>query len=375
MHTNTIFHDLTSLISRHEFDELQNTYQGPKLRSANRWSQFIALLLNQILGLNGLRDVCEAMKAKANKMYHLGATPIARSTLARVNEQQNYEVFKNLFFKLYEKMQKVMPHSKFHLKGINEITLMDATTIKLCLEIFPWAEFRQKKGAIKLHVGLNDDGLIPTFCDMTTGKKHEINHAKEHDFKPGTMLVFDRGYTDYNWWDSLDKSGVYYVTRMKSSAVFELIERRPGPRPKKIQDDWKVRLKGSETLQRIVFFYDEEEKDEYAFITNAHHLNAKTIADLYKERWQIELFFKWIKQNLKIKGFLGTSPNAVLSQIWVALCVYLLLAYLKFKSKSELTLRNILAWIRLNLFNSENLEDFLIGRTRKPVETKQLCLI
>ena len=143
------------------------------MRSANRWSQFIALLLNQILGLNSLRDVYEAMKAKANKMYHLGATPIARSTLARVNEQQNYEVFKDLFFKLYEKMQRVMPHSKFH-------------------------------------------------------------------------------------------------------CVF--------PRPKKIQDDWKVRLKGNETLQRIVFFYEEEEKDEYAFITNAHHLNAKTIADLYKER-------------------------------------------------------------------------------------------
>lgn len=196
-----------------------------------------------------------------------------------------------------------MPHSKFHLKGISNITLMDATTIKLCLETFPWAQFRQHKGAIKLHVGLNDNGLIPDFCDMTTGKVHEIKHAQQKQFQPGSILIFDRGYADYKCWDLLDKKGVFYISRLKKNAFFELLGRRPGPRPKNITDDWTVRLKGSENLQRIVFFYDEETNQEYAFITNAHHLNAKTIADLYKERWQIELFFKWIKQNLKLKSF------------------------------------------------------------------------
>lgn len=374
MHTNTILNNLTRIISRHEFSSIENHFQGPKLRSADRWSQFIALAICQIMGLNSLRSLCDALKNKAGKLYHVGAKPIARTTLARINEQQDYRLFKELFNNLYQRFQSVIPNSKFKLKGVNNIILMDATIIKLCLELFPWAEFRHKKGAIKLHVGLKDDGLIPDFCDLTTGKVHEIKHAMKKVFQPGSLLIFDRGYTDYKWWDLLDKKGVFYITRMKKNAFFDLLKKRPGPRPQNIVDDWKIQLKGTETTQRVVFYYDEETKNEYAFITNLHHVNAKTIADLYKERWQIELFFKWIKQNLKIKSFLGTTPNAVLSQIWVALCVYLLLAYLKFKSKTGKSLRNILEWLSYSLFNSDNPQDFLEGRTPQPIESKQLSL-
>lgn len=374
-HLNTVFHTLTELVSRHDLDSLaKKSEHSTRKCKVTRWSQFIALLTAQILQLKSLRDIEDAQKAMCKKLGHLGAQPISKSTLARQNDTLDASVFKDLFELLLNKCQQFSPQSKFKPKRVNKLLLMDASTISLCLSVFPWAKYRKRKGAIKIHVGIDDDGLLPVFCDMTTGSVHEINHARKKSYPAGSVLCFDRGYADYDWWESLDDQGIYFVTRLKTNADYAQIRRRAGRRGANIDDDETIQLKGMEKWFRLVHYTDPETNIEYRFITNAEHLKAQTIADIYKERWQIELFFKWIKQNLKIKSFLGTSQNAVLTQIWIAVCVYLLISFLKFKSKTKLSIRKILNWIRLNLFNHAIIWDFLTPKQTQTIAVKQLEL-
>lgn len=374
-HLNTVFHTLTELVSRHDFDLLigkeEKSRKRPKI---TRWSQFIALLTAQILQLKSLRDIEDTQKAMRKKLCHLGAQAVSKSTLARQNDTLDASLFKKLFELLLSKCQQFSPLSKFKPKGVNKLLLMDASTISLCLSAFSWAKYRKQKGAIKIHVGIDDDGLLPVFCDLTTGKVHEIKHARNKSYPIGSVLCFDRGYADYEWWESLDEQGIYFVTRLKNNADYDQIRRRAGRRGANIDDDETIQLKGMEKWFRLVHYTDPETNIEYRFITNAEHLKAQTIADIYKERWQIELFFKWIKQNLKIKTFLGTSQNAVLTQIWIAMCVYLIISFLKFKSKTKLSIRKILNWIRLNLFTNAIIWDFLIPKQTQTIAVKQLKL-
>ena len=274
----------------------------------------------------------------------------------------------------HQSCKELAPGSQFKLPGVNSLILMDATTIQLCLDVFPWAIYTQTKGALKLHFGLNDNGYLPDFMVATTGKEHEINVAKSLDYQPGSMICMDRGYTDYDWWEELTRKGVYFVTRLKSNAVYDEIRRRAGRRSKNIVDDETIKLKGIQTPFRLIHYISPEDQHEYHFITNAMHLSAQTIADIYKERWQIELFFKWVKQNLKIKAFLGTSANAVMTQVWVALCLYLILAFIRFISKTVHSMREILNWIRINLFSNEILDDYLAPKMTEPIANPQLTL-
>jgi hypothetical protein len=246
--------------------------------------------------------------------------------------------------------------------------------INLCLAAFPWAEFRQKKGAIKLHVGLDADGHLPVFMDMTKGKEHEINWARTLQLPKGSFVCIDRGFTDYRWYSDLTANAVFFVSRLKSNADVQYLLKRAGRRSAGITNDQTIRLKGVEQPLRLVAYTDPATGIEYRFVTNAHHLKAKEITQIYKERWQIELFFKWIKQNLKIKTFLGTTSNAVLTQVWIALCVYLMLAYLKFKAKLGSSMQQILRLLQLNLFARRDLIELFKPPSTQTTVSPQILL-
>jgi len=354
-HCNTVLNQVVGFFKRHEFESLARQYHvGQKFRTFNRWTQFTAMLVCQLTARKSLRDLVENLKAQGHKLYHLGMKKVNRTTLARVNEEQPHDLYKALFYKLLIRCQSVAPKSRFQLPDIKKVYLLDATTISLSLKVFPWATFRQKKGAIKLHIGLDADGYIPEFIDATEGKKHEISWAKMLKLPAGSLIVFDRGYTDYDWYQALMDSGIFFVARLKDNALVEYFRKRPGRKAKGVVQDQEIMLKGVKGKLRLVRFIAED-GNEYRFVTNADHLKADVVAELYKERWQIELFFKWIKQNLKVKTFLGTSENAVLTQLWIALCVYLVLAYLSFLSKIGLTMQQMLRLLQLNLFERRDL--------------------
>ena len=328
-HHNTVFSQLLKLVSRHEFETLANQHhEGRKLRKMTRWSQFIAMALAQLSGRNSLRDVVSNLSAQTAKLYHLGTTVVSRSSLARVNEKQPYSLYEQLAGKLLSQCQGRAPRHGFRFK--NKLYSLDASTIDLCLSVFPWAKFRKTKGAVKIHVGLDHNGLLPSFLTITDGKTHDITAARALQLPKGSILVVDRGYTDYTWYNQLNSNGIFFVTRLRKNARYKVTERRNIIKSKGLTSDQTIQLTGVKAsncpiMLRRIGFKDVETGIQYYFLTNNFDLAASTIAEIYKARWQIELFFKWIKQNLKIKSFLGTSRNAVMTQIWIAICIYLLL--------------------------------------------------
>lgn len=353
-YSDTVLKQLIALIPRYEFDVLAEAHHsGQKFRSFNRWSQFLAMLIGQLSGRKSLRDITDNLKAQGNRLYHLGMKRTTKATLARVNAAQPASLYQTLFARLLHRCQLVAPKHRFSFKG--KLYLLDATVINLCLAAFPWAEFKQKKGAIKLHVGLDAAGHLPVFMDMTSGKEHEISWARALELPKGSFVCIDRGFTDYRWYSDLTSNAVFFVSRLKSNADVQYLLKRAGRKSLGVTNDQAIRLKGVEQPLRLVAYTDPETGIEYRFVTNAHHIKAQEVAEIYKERWQIELFFKWIKQNLKIKTFLGTTSNAVLTQVWIALCVYLVLAYLKFKAKLGSSMQQILRLLQLNLFARRDL--------------------
>jgi hypothetical protein len=353
-YSDTVIKQLLALVPRYEFDTLgQLHHAGQKFRSYNRWSQFLAMLIGQLSGRTSLRDITDNLMAQGKRLYHLGMKRTTKATLARVNAEQPAALYQALFARLLDRCQLVAPKHRFSFKG--KLYLLDATVINLCLSAFPWAEFRQKKGAIKLHVGLDADGHLPVFMDMTKGKEHEINWARTLQLPKGSFVCIDRGFTDYRWYSDLTTNAVFFVSRLKSNADVQYLLKRAGRRSPGITNDQTIRLKGVDQPLRLIAYTDPATGIDYRFVTNAHHLKAKEITEIYKERWRIELFFKWIKQNLKIKTFLGTTSNAVLTQVWIALCVYLMLAYLKFKAKLGSSMQQILRLLQLNLFARRDL--------------------
>jgi putative transposase len=294
-----------------------------------------------------------------------------RSTLARVNEQQPCEFYEALFGKLYGQCRSIAPRHGFRFK--NKLYSLDASTIELSLAIFPWAKFRKRDGALKLHLGLDHDGGIPAFLSLTDGKVHEVTEGRKQRLPSNSIVVMDKGYLDYSWYKSLSKQGLFFVTRARRNTRYRVIERRLVEKTKGLRADQTIRLTGQKSLQedlptlRRVCYVDPESGQRYIFLTNNFVLAASTIAAIYKQRWQIELFFKWIKQNLKIKSFLGVSKNAVMTQVWVAMCVYLILAYLKFLSKASTSMQHILRLLQLNLFMRRDLAALLRNEPTEPI--------
>jgi hypothetical protein len=365
----TIFGELLKLVPRYQFEKTVKQYQGDRyVKSYTTWHQYITILFSQIKQKDSIRDIVTGLEANESRWYHLGLTGIHRSTFSDANNKRSFQIFEDLFYHLLSRCKDLTPKHRFKFK--NELYSIDASVIDLCLSVFPWAKFRKTKGAIKMHCLYDHSGALPSFVTITDGKKHDVTVAKEVGFplSPDSIVSIDRAYIDYKWLNSLDQKRVWFVTRAKSNIDCIVTGQHPVS-GKGVRKDKMILLNGPRTKNyypkelRMIEFYDEETKKHLTFLTNNMKLAASTIAAIYKSRWQIELFFKWIKQNLKIKSFLGTSKNAVMTQIWVAMSYYLLLTYIKYQTKYAHSLLTLSRLIRETLFERKNLIDIL---TLKP---------
>ena len=339
-HVNTIFNQLLHLFPRHDFDRHVKAYEGNKnVRTFTCWNQFITLMYAQAKGHDSIRDIITGIKANSGKWYHIGLTEVARSTLSDANGNRDWRIYEGLFYDMLAHCKSVTPNHNFKFK--NPLYSLDSSVIDLCLSLFPWAEYKTTKGALKLHCLLDHRGCIPSFIHITEGKHHDVKVAKTLDLPlpPDSILAIDRGYIDFKYLHKLHNDGVFFVTRAKSNMNYEITGQHKMPNKKGLIDDVSIMLCGYYQKQyypqnlRLVTWRDEEKNRDFLFLTNNFKLAASTIAAIYKARWQVELFFKWIKQNLKIKSFLGTSRNAVMTQIWVAMSYFLLLTYVKFQTR------------------------------------------
>lgn len=350
----SIFNQVLQLFSRQEFQKaVEETKSEHHARGFRSWDQFIAMLFCQLGRAQSLREICGGLASCEGRLAHLGAQVPVRSTLSYANAHRPYALFEKVFYQLLGRCQTAAGAKKFRFK--NKLLSLDATIVELCAEIFTWAKFERTKGAIKLHFTLDHDGYLPTVMVMTPGDVNELPVARQWSFAAGSILVFDRGYIDFAWFQHLTSTGVHFVTRMRSNAVFTIVENRPTPRNRPILADQLVRFHGKKTrdkypalLRRVVV--DTEDGRTLELLSNHLGLGASTIASIYKDRWQIELFFKALKQNLRIKTFVGTSPNALQIQIWTALIAILILKYLQMKARFGWSLSNLVALLRMNLF-------------------------
>jgi len=365
-HCNTIFNQILNIIPRHEFESLAiKHHSGRKFRTTNRWSQFTAIVLAQLSGRQSLRDIVENMKAQSHRLYHLGVSLLSKSNFSRINNNKSYGMYEELFGKLLSKCQGMTKGHGFRFK--NQLYSLDASTIDLCLNMFPWAKFRKNKGAVKLHVGLNHSGYLPEFITITDGKVADVTAGRCINFPKHSIVVCDRGYNDYAWFNLLTTNGIIFVTRLKKNAKYEIVKSHAVNSKQSVIRDETIKFTGPQISKkcpinlRLITYIDSETNKQYEFLTNNFKLAPKTIADIYKSRWQVELFFKWIKQNLKIKKFIGTSKNAVMTQIWIAMCVYLMISFIKYTSKISKSMQQILRLFQLNLFEKRELIPMLQG--------------
>jgi len=376
--THTVLAQILSLVPRSEFAKLAREHGGEnRIRSFSCWAQFVCLLYAQFSRQTSLRDLVLALETKKRFLYHLcGTHNVRRTTLADANERRPYKIYESLFMVLYQQCNVQAPQHRFRFR--NKLYSFDASTVTLCLSVFPWAKFRRAKGAIKLHALLDHDGHVPSFLRVTTGRTHDIQQARHLVPEPDSILVFDRGYVDYAWFYQLHVQGAYFVTRLKRGADFRVLARRDPPPLSGVTADQTIRLRGAKPdsipvdLRRIGY-RDPGTGHRYFFLTNLFRLSPKTVAEIYRSRWQVELFFKWIKQHLRIKTFIGTSENAVMSQVYVAMIAYLLLSYLKFSSRSPLTLYALAKRIEVCLFERVDLRDLLTRQIFHKVERQKLA--
>lgn len=359
-HHNTAFQQLLKPLSRHEFEGLAKQHHvGQKLRAASRWDQFIGMAMSQLSGRQSLRDIQSNLEAQQHKLYHLGAKPIARTTLARLNEKQPAELYEALFHKLLGRCKNQPGKHKFRFK--NPLYSLDASALDLSMKLFPWAAHRDDMANVKLSVGVNHATGIPEFVALSDGNENDMVAGRKFSFPKGSIVAFDKGYVDYEWFGNLTKQEVSFVTRLRSKAVYRVLERRPVVTQSSVTSDQVIELSSAHAIKRgaprlrRVGYRDRDAGKHYEFLTNNFTLAATTIAGIYKDRWKVELFFKAIKQNLKIKAFVGTSKNAVLTQVWIALIVYLLVAFARYSAKEGWTVQRMLRVLQLNLFERKAL--------------------
>lgn len=373
-YSNTIFNQLLNFLPKHKFRQFVAEHETDKhIRTLTTWNQFVALLYAQATGKDSLREVETGLSVQNNAWYHLGINTVARSSLADANSKRDYRVFEKLFYSLLERCKDITPRREF--KFTNPLYSFDSTTINLCLSMFDWAKYRATKGALKLHLLLNNRTAIPELVNITEGKVADITIFRKTELKSlekGSILVFDRGYIDLKWWNEIGQAGLFFVSRAKiNQNIFvtgqhekRILEKGVLADDTVIFGDYGAMFKKYPGKLRQVKYWDEANQKELIFLTNNFTLTAAQIAEVYRDRWQIELFFKWIKQNLKIKTFLGTSKNAVMTQIWIAMIYYLLLAYIKFQTKFKKSLLELTRMIRETLLFRRDLIDLLsLGET------------
>lgn len=363
-----VFAQLNSLIVRYEFEKCVNRYNGNyKVRDFSCWGQFLCMMFGQLTHRESIRDIATCLKAHQNKAYHLGIKqPISHSTLTRANEKRDWRIYADFAQYLIELVRPLYASDdEFAMDLDNTVYALDSTTIDLCLSVFPWAKFRKKKGAVKLHTLMDLRGNIPVFMDITDGQTHDVNTLDLIDFEPGAFYVMDKAYTDFDRLFEMNQSKAFFVIRAKSNLRFRRISSQWVDKITGLRCDQTIKLTGIKTstlypkkLRRIKY-YDAENDLLLVFLNNNFEVEAIDVCMLYKKRWQIELFFKWIKQHLRIKTFWGYSPNAVKTQIWIAICTYLLIAYAKKKIKSDLSLYEITQILGVSVFDKTPLNELL----------------
>lgn len=373
---NTLFSQLLCLIPGYIFQNLDKKHNtGRSSRIFSLKAQFIVMAFIQLAGRHSMRDAIRCLATLPNRLYHWGLKKVCRSTFSDANKSRPAAFFEDLFYEMYNLCILKAPKHKFKLNC--KIFSMDSTTISLCLSLFPWAHFRKKKGGVKIHTLLDHDGHIPAFAAISDAKTHDSKMAKVLDLPKGSMVVFDRGYVGYSWFLDLCAKGISFVTRFKKNTKYKMLEHWEVEAGSGVTSDHIIEITTkNQTIQlRRVGYRDPASFDHYYFLTNNFTLDAKTIADLYKERWKIEIFFKEIKQFLKIKHFVGNSENAVRIQIFTALTIYLLLSWQKFLSKCGLTMQKITQLIQLNLLENTTFDELWKPRLRKTEEQNRLSLL
>ena len=360
----SIFSQILRFVPRLEFEAAVQKAEHRQHGFAS-WDQFGAMMFCQLGHAQSLREITGGLASCEGKLKHLGMDGApAHSTLAYANKNRSWQLYQEIFQNLLVRCQHEAQNHQRKFRFKNKLLSIDGTMIELSLSVFDWAAYKRTKGALKLHMVLDHDGYLPCYAVMTDGKEAEMKVAKSMTFPPGTMVVFDRGYPDHDWWLSLTRSKVDFVTRLKDNVSYGVVSAREVPKGGKIIRDEVILLTsqqeiGPEAQLRRIEVWVEERQETLVFVTNNFRLTASTIAAIYKERWQIELFFKALKQSLKIKTFVGTSENAVQIQIWTALIAMLLLKYLKMRSTFAWSFSHLVALLRHQLFVYRDLMTWL----------------
>jgi hypothetical protein len=372
----TIFSQLLDFLPSYEFRQCVKRYRGHyKIKSFSCWDQFLCMAFAQLSYRESLRDIQACLRGNQQKLYHMGFRgKVSRNTLAHANQVRDWKIYADFAQILIAQARSLYAKESFGVELKQTVYAFDATTIDLCLSLFPWAQFRQRKGAIKLHTLMDLRGSIPTLIFVTHGKTHEIKLLDELILEPGAIYIFDRGYLDFARLYKIHQARAFFIIRAKSNFRFRRMYSQPAQKSKGIQADQVIELHGfyvrkdyPERLRRIRYF-DAEKNKRLIFLTNHVALPAFTIAELFRCRWKIELFFKWIKQHLRIKAFYGTSENAVKTQIWIAISVYVLVAIVKKKLKLKASLYTMLQILSVSLFEKTPL--FQLLSQIKPKEEK-----
>lgn len=368
--STSLFAQIVSVVNRAGFQRTVSKHNADKhSKGFSCWDQCVSMLYCHLAQATSLREICGGLATVTGKIVHLGLRSAPKkSTLAYANEHRPFEVYVDLFHNLHALCAGAW-RGKRTFRFKNKLFSMDATVIDLCASLFPWAKFRQTKGAVKVHLLLDHDGYLPVFAHITEGKRHEVRVAQQwaetYPFPEGSIIAFDRGYNDFSLFGQWHARGVWFVTRMKENTRYDVLEHNPVPSSGRILSDERIVLTGPRAIDlplpdfRRVVVWDEDNQREIVLLTNHMDFAASTIAAIYKDRWQIEIFFKTIKQHLKIKTFVGTSANALKVQIWTALCAILILKYLKFLSTFPWSLSNLIALLRPNLFTYRDLQRWL----------------
>ena len=374
--STSLFCQILQIMPRSSF--LRLVYDSKAERHAkgfSSWDQYVAMLFCQLAQAKSLREISDGLAITCGKLSHLGLRNApAKSTLSYANAHRPWKLYQDVFFHLRDfcRSESTGKKKRFHFK--NKLLSLDSTTVDLCLSLFPWADFRQTKGAIKLHLLLDHDGYLPDFAVITDGKTADSTAAHNFTLPAGSIVAVDRGYYDFDLFAQWNNSGIFFVTRLKSNATYEVVKDCPLPQHSNILTDQLIRFTGYQSRQKFpgllrrVVVWDEDNQREIELLTNHLRFGATTIGRIYRDRWEIELFFKVLKQHLKIKTFVCTSPNALKTQILTALIAVLLLKYLQFRSKYNLPLCRLVALLRLNLFSYRNLWDWLDDPFETPPE-------
>ena len=365
----SLFNQLLQHFPRTEFASLVQQHLAERAaKGFTCWTQFVAMMFCQLAHADSLREICNGLACAEGKLVHLGiANAPNKSTLSYANQHRPEALFEDLFYTSLNRFreQEGLGSRKTKFRFKNKLLSLDSTTISLCLDLFPWAQFRRAKGGVKAHVLLDHDDYLPSYVLITEAKRSDVRVAQSLDLNAGSIVAMDRGYNDYELFGKWTDRGVFFVTRLKDNAAYEVVASAEAPLPRNIRADEIIGFTGAQASKncphpmRRVVVWDEENQREIVLLTNLLDFGPTTIAAIYKDRWEIELFFKALKQNLKVKTFVGTSRNALLIQIWTALIAILLLKWLHPLSKAQWSFSNLASLLRMNLFTYRNLSRWL----------------